>query len=63
VSPHVTEVAIKITEPLLAVLKQYRYAPGNYMNFCWKCGEQFQGDKLASTCCQCALEEIARQHK
>lgn len=30
------------------------YAPGNYMNFCFNCRQQFEGDKRAVRCEPCA---------
>ncbi len=40
-------------------LRQYPiggYAPGNYMNHCVTCKEEFFGDKLAIQCETCALK-------
>lgn len=30
------------------------WAPGNYAHKCTQCGEQFSGDKRASSCADCA---------
>lgn len=36
------------------------YAPGNYMNICCDCKEQFEGDKRAIQCLPCAAESVNR---
>ena len=43
-------------------LRAFGYAPGNYMNRCCKCQQEFQGDKLARTCLSCAelLSDLQR---
>lgn len=37
--------------------KRGAWAPGEYLCKCGKCGEQFQGDKRAVRCADCAYSE------
>ncbi len=37
------------------------WAPGNYMNRCFRCGGGFIGDKRAMLCADCAYASIAEQ--
>ena len=37
--------------------QRYGWAPGNYSNKCYKCGETFQCDKLAIECADCAYKD------
>lgn len=34
------------------------YAPGNYFCKCTDCGNEFEGDKRAFTCLECAVTAI-----
>lgn len=39
------------------------FAPGNYMNNCVSCGEDFMGDKYARQCEPCAINTVNESNK
>ena len=38
------------------------YAPGNYMNKCVSCGDEFFGDKLSGECQPCAINRLNEEY-